>query len=126
MANALHDKEWYDKQVQHSIKTGFSYRSFRGANVRQSATASSNGNVLPHRSTFLETTLACLTTYYKQAAANVLAVGAIIGGLDKYIRNEIWRPQWPNAEKYTTFCIGLSLGTHTCGFIGKSHKMVNH
>ena len=60
-----------------------------------------------------------MTTSYKQAALNAMVVGNIVGELDKHIRNGLAKD-----ETYTTFCIGLSLGAHVCGFIGKSSKMV--
>ena len=63
--------------------------------------------------------LACMQTDYKQAALNVMVVGNVVGELVKYVKNDFA----PDLS-YTTFCIGLSLGAHTCGFVGKSSKMV--
>ena len=127
MAMKEHEKEWYDEQIQNEIMGNtYSGRSFADINIRQSESASVDDDVLPNRANSVERTAACLSTTYKQATVNVLVVGKIIGELDKYIRNEMWHPQWPEVENYTTFCIGLSLGAHTCGFIGKSYNMVTH
>ena len=106
-ANAQHNKDWYDAQIQDAIN-GFSrQRSFKSSSP------------LPHRQSWPLRTKACMTTSYKQAALNALVVGNIVGELDKHIRNGLAKD-----EIYTTFCIGLSLGAHVCGFIGKSSKMV--
>ena len=63
--------------------------------------------------------MACMDKSYKQAALNVMVVGNVVGELVKFTKNE-----FASDIDYTTFCIGLSLGGHTCGFIGKSSRMV--
>ena len=75
--------------------------------------------MLSHRQIWTHRLMACMTRSYKQAALNTMVVGNVIGELVKHIDNKI-NNQW----SYTTFCIGLSLGAHTCGFIGKSSNLV--
>ena len=75
--------------------------------------------MLSHRQIWTHRLMACMTRSYKQAALNTMVVGSVIGELVKHIDNKI-----DNQWSHTTLCIGLSLGAHTCGFIGKSSNMV--
>ena len=110
MASTDNDQEWHDEHIELAIEDGFPsdrndmYNSY---------------DALPNRQNWASRTLACMQTDYKQAALNVMVVGNIVGELVKYVKNDFA----PDLS-YTTFCIGLSLGAHTCGFVGKSSKKV--
>ena len=98
MANNQYDHDWYQDQ----IKEGRIKRS-----------------VLKHRQSAVWHKTACLTQTYKQASLNAMAVGNTLGELVKHIE-----ANFANGRTYTSYCIGLSLGAHVCGFIGKSSGMV--
>ena len=98
MANNQYDHDWYQDQ----IKEGRIKRS-----------------VLKHRQSAVWQKTACLTQTYKQASLNAMAVGNTLGELVKHIE-----ANFANGRTYTSYCIGLSLGAHVCGFIGKSSGMV--
>ena len=111
MANNVNDQDWYVQKIKQAIKVGFpsgKSRSFRASKI------------LPNRQNRVSRTMACMKKSYKQAALNVMVVGNVVGELVKYMKNE-----FASDISYTTFCIGLSLGSHTCGFLGKSSKMVD-
>ena len=98
MANNKFEHEWYQEQ----IKEGRTKRS-----------------VLRNRQSEVWRRTACYTKTYKQASLNSMAVGNTIGELLKHIEGN-----FANGRKYESYCIGLSLGAHLCGFIGKSSGMV--
>ena len=98
MANNKFEHEWYQDQ----IKKGRTKRS-----------ALKNRQSSPARK------MACYTKTYKQASLNTMAVGNTLGELVKHIEGN-----FANGRKYESYCIGLSLGAHLCGFIGKSSGMV--
>ena len=98
MANNQFEHEWYQEQ----IKEGRTKRS-----------ALRNRQSLPLWKT------ACFTQTYKQASLNAMAVGNTLGELVKHIKGN-----FANGRTYKSYCIGLSLGAHVCGFIGKSSGMV--
>ena len=111
MANAQHDKEWYDEQIQKAIQ---------GVKPQEDLSFISGfSDRLPHSTSPFWRNVACSVTSYKHSSLNAMVVGHVVGELDKHLRNDIARKQI-----YTTFCIGLSLGAHVCGFIGKSSKTV--
>ena len=98
MANNKFEHAWYQEQ----IKTGRTKRS-----------------ALKHRQSAPWWKTACLTQTYKQASLNAMAVGNTLGELVKHIEGN-----FANGRTYKSYCIGLSLGAHVCGFIGKSSGMV--
>ena len=110
MASTLNDQEWHDEQIELAIGDGF---------PSDRNDISKSNEALPNRQSWALRTLVCMQTDYKQAALNVMVVGNVVGELVKYVKNDFA----PDLS-YTTFCIGLSLGAHTCGFVGKSSKMV--
>ena len=113
MANNVYEQKWYEEQINLAIK---GERSDKAPDSRSNAILN---EMLPNAQSGASRTLACLTGSYKQAALNVMVVGNVIGELVKHIKNE-----FAQDLSYTTFCIGLSLGAHSCGFIWKSSKMV--
>ena len=112
MANNVYEQEWYEMQIKLAINGG-------ELSIRNEVT--SDNDELPHRQSGAMRTTACLTSSYKQASLNAMVVGNVVGELVKYIKN-----QHASDTEYTTICIGLSMGAHTCGFIGKYSKMVKY
>ena len=104
MANAVYSQQWYEDQIQQAINGNSNGKS---------------SEELPHRQNWVSRTKACLTSSYKQAATNTPVVGNVIGELVKYIKSD-----FAESISYTTYCIGVSLGAHNCGFIGKSSNLV--
>ena len=98
MANNKYDHDWYQDQIQEG-------------HIKRSG--------LKHRQSSVERKIACLTQTYKQASLNAMAVGNTLGELVKHIE-----ANFANGRTYKSYCIGLSLGAHVCGFIGKSSGMV--
>ena len=112
MSNNVNRQEWYEEQIELAINGGLT-------NSKHKISRSIDNESLPNRQSPASRILACMNRSYKQAALNTMAVGNVIGELVKHIKNGVAQD-----IPYTTFCIGLSLGAHTCGFIGKSSKMV--
>ena len=111
MANNVHEQDWYEMQIKLAINGG-------ELSIRNEVTT--DNDELPNRQSSASRTMACLTSSYKQASLNAMVVGNVVGELVKHVKNE-------HADiQYETICIGLSLGAHTCGFIGKSSKMVKY
>ena len=108
MGNNIHPQEWYEDQIQQAID------GYREEDSR-------SGDYLPNGQGWAFRWLACLTSSYKQSVTNVPVVGNLVGELVKYISSD-----FAENNTYTTYCIGLSLGAHNCGFIGKSSNMVNN
>ena len=98
MANNKYNHDWYQDQ----IKEGRTKRS-----------------ALRNRQSSVWRKTACLTQTYKQASLNAMAVGNTLGELVRHIEGN-----YANGRTYKSYCIGLSLGAHVCGFIGKSSGMV--
>ena len=99
MANNPFEHAWYQEQIQEGRRT------------KRSA--------LKNRQSSVARKIACLTQTYKQASLNAMAVGNTLGELVKHIEENL-----ANGRTYKSYCIGLSLGAHVCGFIGKSSGMV--
>ena len=112
MANNVHEQEWYEMQIKLAINGG-------ELSIRNEVT--SDNDELPNRQSAAMRTTACLTSSYKQAALNAMVVGNVVGELVKHVKKE-----HASDTEYETICIGLSLGAHNCGFIGKSSKMVKY
>ena len=112
MANNVHEQEWYEMQIKDAINGG-------KLSIRNELT--SDDDELPNRQNAAMRTTTCLLSSYKQASLNTMVVGNVVGELVKYIKN-----QHASDTEYTTICIGLSMGAHTCGFIGKYSKMVKY
>ena len=98
MANNKFEHAWYQDQIQEG-------RTKRSA--------------LKNRQSSVARKMACYTKTYKQASLNSMAVGNTLGELVKHIK-----VNFANGRRYESYCIGLSLGAHLCGFIGKSSGMV--
>ena len=98
MANNKFEHAWYQDQIQEG-------RTKRSA--------------LKNRQSSVARRMACYTKTYKQASLNSMAVGNTLGELVKHIKRN-----FANGRTYKSYCIGLSLGAHVCGFIGKSSGMV--
>ena len=105
LANNQYDYDWYQNQIQNSIEGRILGKS-KGQSLNQSQSRT-------------ERTLGCLTSEYKQSALNSMVVGNVVGELVKHIKDELGEE-----KSYTTYCIGISLGAHLCGFVGKSSGMV--
>ena len=108
MANNVYPKQWYDDQIQSDIT---------GSRMNNTKTESRSDDELPSSNALMQL-LSCQLTPYKQAATNVPVVGNVVGELVKSIKIHA------KEKEYTTFCMGHSLGAHSCGFIGKSSKLV--
>ena len=106
MANNPYPKQWYEDQIQLAIN------GFKTESRFDDDSSLPTSNSLAHL-------LGCQAASYKQAATNVPVVGNVVGELVKSIKIHA------KQTAYTTFCIGLSLGAHNCGFIGKSSKLVH-
>ena len=100
MANNVYEQEWYEMQIKLAINGG-------ELSIRNEVT--SDNDELPHRQSGAMRTTACLTSSYKQASLNAMVVGNVVGELVKYIKSE-----HASDTEYTTICIGLSMGAHTC------------
>ena len=98
MANNKFEHAWYQDQIQEG-------RTKRSA--------------LKNRQSSVARRMACYTKTYKQASLNSMAVGNTLGELVKHIKGN-----FANGRRYESYCIGLSLGAHLCGFIGKSSGLV--
>ena len=129
MANPEYNKKWYDEKIREASLREINDKMMR-TNERTISRSSEikPQNGLPHAMGSSKRRLFCsiLAKPYGTATVNTMVVGILVGELDKHIGAEDWgMGKDTHKRKYTTYCIGLSLGAHLCGFIGKSHKMVN-
>ena len=111
MANNVYSQEWYQDQIELAIQGELNTGNY---------TESRSSKELPNSQSGLTHALSCMTSSYKQAALNDYIVGNVVGEFVKQFKHD-----FSSETNFTTYCIGLSLGGHLCGFIGKTSKVVS-
>ena len=111
--------------IQEAIIRGRNLSSSQATGKTRSSFSSTNTIPrLPHAIGSLPRFFWCSIKSFRSAAINTMIVGILVGELDNYIRNDLRSATQSETKRYTTYCIGLSMGSHVCGFIGKTHNRV--
>ena len=121
--NEGRDTDWID-EMSKSIRVRYENKEndVIGLVFWDRAHKYSTANRNRRESSSIEKLICCFpvgpTVGYGHAAANTWQVGNILG----YLNEAVFKSDNRMTFKMQTYCIGFSLGSHVCGFFGKTIK----